>query len=493
MGARLLSLPGGPPPGPVRVETTPTSIRLRWSCPSGATGYEVYATPTGGTQVKLTTTPIGPQCIQDLAAAVQSPSPPATSQPTYQTSFEHTGLTPNLEFTYLVRSLYQGGGPADADPVVARPRPWPAPTGLSATLLPSRTATLVWNPVNGATGYFALRKLEGEAAFRPLTATPVAGSPYQDNTQLPAGRHEYQVQAVDGTPAVAVAVQVGPWPAPGNFTLELNERRATLVWAAIPGVTSYQVFRQSEGQASFQQVGSTSERWFIEENLGVGQQVYYVKAAGGNPTTQRSVQVGRPVADVRIYRGTTILDLGWWGTSLASDVVILQGGTPNGPFGDVTALFERTTPGMARLRKAITSVTTYYKVRALYLPSVYPPGRLESEPVPVTFPPPPQGPINLVASSPATGGPYVIPFGAFSVKLSWTCDPEAKGYNIMRGPVGGGREYLTGLHEIPFLVLGCSFIDGVFGKEGDAFTYAVIGVYNDQALAESSVTVTLKP
>jgi hypothetical protein len=57
--ARTLTLiPTGTPPIGLRAGTSPTSIGLRWGCPDGASGYDVYATPSNGAQVKLTPTPI---------------------------------------------------------------------------------------------------------------------------------------------------------------------------------------------------------------------------------------------------------------------------------------------------------------------------------------------------------------------------------------------------------------------------------------------------
>jgi hypothetical protein len=355
--------------------------------------------------------------------------------------------------------------------------------------------TLVWNLVSGATGYSVLRKLQGESAFRSMTPAPAAGPPYQDNTPLPPGRHEYQVQAVDGTPTPAIPVTMGPWPAPTALSLELNDRRATLVWNAIPGVTAYQVFRQGYLQPAFQLVGSPTDRWFVEENLSVGLQQYYVAAVGGDQTNPMSVLVGKPKAGARIYRGSTTFDLGWFGGSLATGFNILQGPTAAGPWANVTSQFEWPTPTLARFRTANPAVTLYYKVVASYAPAVYPPLLIESDPVEVTFPKPPQGPANFTARAAAWDPNGAQPPTQFVVHLSWTCDPEAVGYMMMVGRSGQGRGWIMGYGGRPLQIKTCNFGAGpVTGAIGDAYDYAVIAVYPDpDTVAEASMTVRLAP
>jgi hypothetical protein len=65
------------------------------------------------------------------------------------------------------------------------------------------------------------------------------------------------VQAVNGLPATAVVVTLGPWPAPAGFAANIAGRSATLAWQPIPWATGYLVFRQLDGERAFQQITAT--------------------------------------------------------------------------------------------------------------------------------------------------------------------------------------------------------------------------------------------
>ena len=208
-GELKVSAEAGPRPTGFGAGATSTSIRLVWICPQGALGYEVYATPKGGAPIKLTQTPIGPQCLGNLSLP-QDPRLPAPPQPTsgsYRSGYNHLGLAPAAEFVYVVRALYPSGF-ADSEPLTARTL-WPAPTGFVASLV-GRSASLQWNPVKrGPSGYFVFRKMEGQSGFQPMTAAPLVATSYNDNTDLPPGQHAYYVQGVSGEPSAAATVQLG--------------------------------------------------------------------------------------------------------------------------------------------------------------------------------------------------------------------------------------------------------------------------------------------
>ena len=111
--------------------TSPTQVALHWNCVKESTGYEVFVAMNGGASVKITPTPLNPNCVQDLAQV--NPAllvPSSTPVTTYSTGFSQGGLTPANDYTYVVRALYANGGPADSPPVTVRPvvpPPPPAP------------------------------------------------------------------------------------------------------------------------------------------------------------------------------------------------------------------------------------------------------------------------------------------------------------------------------------------------------------------------------
>jgi hypothetical protein len=124
LGTNLTAaVPGGPPVGGLRVQTTsPTQVALHWNCVQGSTGYEVFFAMNGGQSVKITPTPLNPNCVQDLAQVNPAfLAPGSTPVTTYSTGFSQGGLTPANDYTYVVRALYATGGPADSPPVTVRP------------------------------------------------------------------------------------------------------------------------------------------------------------------------------------------------------------------------------------------------------------------------------------------------------------------------------------------------------------------------------------
>ena len=155
----------------------------------------------GGESVKITPTPLNPNCVQDLAQV--NPAllvPGSTPVTTYSTSFSQGGLAPGNNYTYVVRALYANGGPADSPPVTVRPL-FPAP-GFSARPSNPGQVTIHWDwshaNIHYATGYVISRKLAGESAFRQLATMPYSPENVYNDNGVPVGSHQYLVEAVDG-------------------------------------------------------------------------------------------------------------------------------------------------------------------------------------------------------------------------------------------------------------------------------------------------------
>ena len=467
----------GPKPTDLRAEPTPTSTRLRWTCVSGPTGYEVYATPRNGATIKLTATPIGPQCLQDLSLTMKNdPRLPAPTASVYLSSFTHTGLAVGAEFTYVVRALYPNAF-GDSDPLTVQTSPWHAPDGVAVNLS-GRSANLSWIGVNGATGYQVFRKLEGQAAFQLLTPAPVAATAYQDPASLPPGGHQYYVQAVNGLPATAVLVTVGPWPAPAGFAANGAGRSATLTWQPIPGATGYHVYRQLSGERAFQQITAAplSAATYQDNGLPPGQQHhYYVKAVDGVPSPQVAVFSGGPVGlTITVYSGKPTVDFHWTGTE-GSTPMLMVGPTPQGPFvppqgGKLPVEYLGT---WARYHYGQVGKTEYYK-----LFFSYPTGTVESDAMEATIALPPQGITNLVANSPAPG----------TVKVTWTCDPEATSYGYFRR-----KEFSTVIEQSRQLGAVCEFTET--GLWNDAtYLYVISAAYPERnTSASGSVLIKVAP
>lgn len=205
--------PGGPPVGGLRIRAmSPTYVALHWNCVQGSTGYEVFSATNDGESVKITSAPINPNCVQDLAQVNPALlAPGSTPLTTYSAGFSHAGLTPGNNYTYIVRALYANGGPADSTPVTVRPlfpaasfNAWPSNPG---------DVTITWNwshvSLDFAPGYIVSRKLAGESSFRQLATMPqYIWNAYTD-IGVPVGTHQYLVEAVDGEKGTPLTVTTG--------------------------------------------------------------------------------------------------------------------------------------------------------------------------------------------------------------------------------------------------------------------------------------------
>lgn len=159
--------------------TTPTStsIGLRWGCPDGASGFDVYATQGGGAQSKLTPAPIPAQCVLDIQRApvargpLSSGSMSTSTGPTYSLGYTHAGMNPGSSWSSVVVALYPNGAQGTSTPVSVQADLLPAPGGLAAVPLATRTAQLTWASIPQARFYEVYRKRAGEPAFT-MVATP---------------------------------------------------------------------------------------------------------------------------------------------------------------------------------------------------------------------------------------------------------------------------------------------------------------------------------
>jgi fibronectin type III domain protein len=455
----------GSPPSGLRATTTPTSIFLSWTCPTGPSGYDVYAAPRGGTQVKLTAAPIQGPCIQDLQAnpTITQGMPDSTPLPTYSLSYLHSGLTPGSTFTYVVRALYSNGTSAASTAYSASASLLPAPGGFTVTAS-GRWANLQWQAVTGATGYQVFRKLAGQSAFQQLATAPASATGYSDQTILAPGQHQYSAQAVNGLPAPTATLSMPAWPAPSGFVGSSAGHTVNLSWKPVTGVQGYLVYRQLQGETGFKQVtpAPQSATTYQDNNLLPAQRDnYYVRAVEGDATPAVSVVPGSPVGlGFEAFPGNPSVDFRWGGTDDATTVQVLRAATQGGTFSDVTQA--GALKNWARSSQGQVGATQYFKVSVTY----YAIGQAESDVVAVTIPPA-LPPITNVRGTPS---------GAYLLKLSWDCYPGATSYRILRQQGTAPASWITypGSTAPLNIVNGCSWDDPISGLAPYGYNYTIV-------------------
>lgn len=216
-GAVLQRMPVLEAASNVKASAYPSHVYLRWTCPAGATGFDVFVTPAGGQQTRANSAPIPAQCVLDIPGTIRQPGrsiyPPGTSTPstnTYSIGFTHSGLSANRQYSYVVRAIYSNGV-AGAQPVLVTTPLWPAPTGVQLKVehqpAPQSGSHVIvsWNAVQGAPGYEVwATSLYDATPDWLVTATPVVGTTFT-HTQ-PIGVEGYFVKTVDGLASATVNV-----------------------------------------------------------------------------------------------------------------------------------------------------------------------------------------------------------------------------------------------------------------------------------------------
>jgi len=124
-------------------------------------------------------------------------------------------------------------------------RPMAGPTNLSATGTPA-TTSLRWDAAPGATGYHVSRADAAGATVR-LTPNPIAATSFEDLSGgvKPGIGYTYHVTAAhpNGGSGTAQVSFTPPAPAvPDSVRVELRGGEIVLLWGAVPGAGSYQIF-----------------------------------------------------------------------------------------------------------------------------------------------------------------------------------------------------------------------------------------------------------
>ncbi len=414
-----------PPAVPVLTATPGDgSVTLTWTPSAGATGYRVAR---DGVAVATTT----------------------------GTSWTGGGLVNGTAYAWTVQALVGGiasapSAPVGCTPVAAAP---PAPTGLVAAA-GDRQVTLTWVASPGATSYGVYRN--GTRVGSP-TATA-----YVDAGLSNGSTYTYAVVAYrDSSPASAASSSVSaqpvapPLPQPTGLTTTPGDAQVTLSWSAVPGATSYRVYRDGVRVTT-----RTSTSWTDTGLTNGTGYAYYVVAVGptsasppsGTVTATPSAAVSGAPTGLSGTPGNTTAMLTWTAVSGATSYQVYRDGAAVGSVSSPAF----TDTGLA-------NGTTYaYRVTAVTAGGESAP----STTVQVTPAlPPPTVPTGVVATS-----------GDALVVLSWSASPNAQSYRVYRGGSLVGSPTTTGFTDTGL-------------TNGSAYTYTVVAVNSTASSAPSAAVI----
>ena len=241
--------------------------QLTWKAVSGAVKYEVYRSTRQNSGYSLLGT-------------------------TTSTSYVNTGASTGTTYYYRVKAVNRNGMASGYSNIVSGKAKAAAPAAPSVTAGNSSTGKprLTWKAVSGAVSYRIYRSESRGTGYSLLGTT---SSTSYVNTGAAAGKtYYYRVKAVnrDGMASGYSNIVSGKatLPAPVlNIGLSVSSGKPMLAWDAVPGATSYRIYRSTSRDSGYSLLATTTSTSYVNTSAAKGTTYYYrvkaCNAAGLSP------------------------------------------------------------------------------------------------------------------------------------------------------------------------------------------------------------------
>ena len=241
--------------------------QLTWKAVSGAVKYEVYRSTRQNSGYSLLGT-------------------------TTSTSYVNTGASTGTTYYYRVKAVNRNGMASGYSNIVSGKAKAAAPAAPSVTIGNSSTGKpqLTWKAVSGAVSYRIYRSESRGTGYSLLGTT---SSTSYTNTGAAAGKtYYYRVKAVnrDGMASAYSNIVSGKatLPAPVlNIGLSVSSGKPMLAWDAVPGATSYRIYRSTSRGTGYSLLATTTSTSHVNTSAAKGTTYYYrvkaCNAAGLSP------------------------------------------------------------------------------------------------------------------------------------------------------------------------------------------------------------------
>ena len=241
--------------------------QLTWKAVSGAVKYEVYRSTRQNSGYSLLGT-------------------------TTSTSYVNTGASTGTTYYYRVKAVSRNGMASGYSNIVSGKAKAAAPAAPSVTAGNSSTGKprLTWKAVSGAVSYRIYRSESRGTGYSLLGTT---SSTSYTNTGAKAGKtYYYRVKAVnrDGMASAYSNIVSGKatLPAPVlNIGLSVSSGKPMLAWDAVPGATSYRIYRSTSRDSGYSLLATTTSTSYVNTSAAKGTTYYYrvkaCNAAGLSP------------------------------------------------------------------------------------------------------------------------------------------------------------------------------------------------------------------
>ena len=231
--------------------------RLTWKAVSGAVSYRIYRSESRGSGYSLLGT-------------------------TTSTSYTNTGAAVGKTYYYRVKAVNSVGTSGYSNIVSGKAKAAaPAAPSVTMTYADSGKPKLTWNAVSGATSYRVFRSESRGTGYSLLGTT---SSTSYVNTGAAVGKtYYYRVKAVNsvGTSGYSNIVSgKATLPAPVlNIGLSVSSGKPMLAWDAVPGATSYRIYRSTSRGTGYSLLATTTSTSYVNTSAAKGTTYYYrVKA-----------------------------------------------------------------------------------------------------------------------------------------------------------------------------------------------------------------------
>lgn len=211
---------------------------------NGANTETAFGTAVSGTTIPTPPSGISATATRDTVTVSWSAVPNATSYDIEKdgvvvsnittTSYIHSGLTPNSQHQYRIRTI-NASGTSSWSSLFTKTTLQDPPANITPTLT-KNSITLTWNTVSGATSY----DVEADGVVN----TNITAASYTHKNLEPNTQHQYRVRTVNvsgaGPWSTIISKMTLPEP-PINISASAARDSITISWSAVPNATGYEV------------------------------------------------------------------------------------------------------------------------------------------------------------------------------------------------------------------------------------------------------------